>query len=205
MINCNAISYKVDMMEIKTRKQAMIDGENTYFTGKPCKHGHMTYRYVQSGTCYDCINAGRILPNSPTAIARDSRLAAASATLKVKAIAKNSLVQVKLYARDADLELLKATACAYGVMRYQELSTGDVWPGAIHAQFDGGALYKVYAHVDDVAALRDLERSLLASNAPDSYAVAAKLHGEAIARALMQVPPVPDWARVPRPGDFDYK
>lgn len=192
------------MMEIKTRKQAIADGDNTYFTGKPCKHGHMTYRYTQSSGCYDCINGDRILPNSPSANAREVRLTAAAAAVRGKEIAKNSLVQVKLYSRDADLEIFKATAYAYAVMRYPELSTVDVWPGAIHAQCDGGALYKVNAHVDDVTALRDFERSLQSAAAPDPYTVAVKLHGEYNASVLMGLPPIPDWARTPKPGDFDY-
>ena len=192
------------MMEIKTRKQAIADGDNTYFTGKPCKHGHMTYRYVQSGSCYDCINGDRILPNSPTAIARERRLSAAVSAVRGKEIAKNSLVQVKLYCRDADIELFKATAFAFAVMRYPELSLIDVWPGSIHAQCDGGALYKVNAHVEDVAALRDLDRSLQAAAALDRHTVVAKLHGEYNASVLMGLPPIPDWARTAKPGDFDY-
>lgn len=39
------------------RKEAMQRGENTYFTGKRCSNGHLTYRYVQSGSCSACINA----------------------------------------------------------------------------------------------------------------------------------------------------
>lgn len=191
-------------MEIKTRKQAMVDGENTYFTGKPCKHGHVTYRYVQSGSCYDCVNGSRVSINSPTAIAREARLAATASAVRGKEIAKNSLVQVKLYCRDADLELFKATAYAFAVMRFPELSPGDVWAGAVHVKCDGGDLYKVNAHVDDVGALRDLERSLQASSRADAYAVAAKLHGEYNASVLMGLPPIPAWARAPKPGDFDF-
>lgn len=194
-------------MEIKTRKQAMLDGENTYFTGKPCKHGHMNYRYVQSGSCYDCINGDRIVGNSPTAIAREARLKASAEALRererdaaivqqarlARVNAKNSLVQVKLYCRDADLELFEATAYAFAVMRFPELLPSDVWPGIIHAKYDGGALYKVNAHVDDVEALRDLDRSLQAAARPDRLAVATKLHGAYNASVLTALP-APDWS-----------
>ena len=27
-----------------------------YTTGRPCKNGHLAYRYTQSGTCSECIN-----------------------------------------------------------------------------------------------------------------------------------------------------
>lgn len=46
-------------MEIKSRKQAIADGDNIFFTGIPCVNGHITYRYVQSGSCKDCINEPR--------------------------------------------------------------------------------------------------------------------------------------------------
>lgn len=40
-------------MEIMTRKQALQNGEKYYFTGKPCKQGHMCKRHVTAG-CYEC-------------------------------------------------------------------------------------------------------------------------------------------------------
>lgn len=40
-----------------TRAMA-IAGKNTkYFTGKPCKNGHTTYRYTASAICADCAHA----------------------------------------------------------------------------------------------------------------------------------------------------
>lgn len=46
-------------MEIKSRRQAIADGDNIFFTGKLCVNGHLTYRYVTSGTCKECVNAPR--------------------------------------------------------------------------------------------------------------------------------------------------
>lgn len=43
-------------MEIIGRSEAITRGLNTYFTGEPCKHGHVNYRYVQSGACKSCIH-----------------------------------------------------------------------------------------------------------------------------------------------------
>lgn len=42
-------------MDIICRKDAQQQGLNTYFTGKPCKNGHTTKRFVDSGVCYGCI------------------------------------------------------------------------------------------------------------------------------------------------------
>ena len=40
-------------MNIKTRSQAILDGDKVYFTGKPCKHGHLSPRLVM-GACLEC-------------------------------------------------------------------------------------------------------------------------------------------------------
>jgi hypothetical protein len=41
-------------MEIITRKEAQEKGLPRYFTGKPCKRGHVCERYCRRGTCVDC-------------------------------------------------------------------------------------------------------------------------------------------------------
>lgn len=38
------------------RSEALKDWLPTYTTGRPCKNGHNTYRYTQSGTCSQCVN-----------------------------------------------------------------------------------------------------------------------------------------------------
>jgi hypothetical protein len=40
-------------MHIKTRSQAIKDGDKLYFTGKPCKHGHISPRFI-FGACSEC-------------------------------------------------------------------------------------------------------------------------------------------------------
>lgn len=39
------------MLEIVTRQQAQTLGLNRYFTGKPCKHGHVAERRTDTGNC----------------------------------------------------------------------------------------------------------------------------------------------------------
>lgn len=46
-------------MDIISRKDALAQGLKHYFTGKPCKRGHVTLRYV-SGPCLGCVS-----PKSP--------------------------------------------------------------------------------------------------------------------------------------------
>jgi len=42
-------------MEIITRKEALEKGLKYYFTGKPCKHGHIDKRYTLNAVCQECI------------------------------------------------------------------------------------------------------------------------------------------------------
>jgi hypothetical protein len=37
------------------RRAAAQNGDKTYFTGVPCKHGHLVARYVTTGGCLECL------------------------------------------------------------------------------------------------------------------------------------------------------
>ena len=37
-----------------TRQDASSNGENYYYTGKPCKYGHYSKRLTASGNCHEC-------------------------------------------------------------------------------------------------------------------------------------------------------
>jgi hypothetical protein len=45
------------MAKAGARKQAMLSGERQYFTGTPCKHGHLANRYVSTKACVVCAGA----------------------------------------------------------------------------------------------------------------------------------------------------
>jgi hypothetical protein len=47
--------------EAASRKSALVAGGTFYFTGKPCKHGHVAERYSHNGDCVVCarLRAGR--------------------------------------------------------------------------------------------------------------------------------------------------
>jgi hypothetical protein len=40
--------------EIITRKEAVASRLIRYFTGKPCKHGHVAERRTDTGNCIEC-------------------------------------------------------------------------------------------------------------------------------------------------------
>lgn len=42
------------MLPLLSRMSAIAQGKTKYFTGKPCKHGHVAERHVQNWTCVVC-------------------------------------------------------------------------------------------------------------------------------------------------------
>lgn len=42
-----------------TRADALASGKKRYFTGRPCKHGHISERYLASKICLACMSARR--------------------------------------------------------------------------------------------------------------------------------------------------
>jgi hypothetical protein len=40
----------------KTQKEAFECGENKYFPGKRCKHGHVAPRWTISNACVECVS-----------------------------------------------------------------------------------------------------------------------------------------------------
>jgi len=43
--------------ELVSRQEALAQGLPRYFTGTPCKHGHVSERYTLNKTCKDCADA----------------------------------------------------------------------------------------------------------------------------------------------------
>jgi len=44
-------------MQVISRAEAKAKGLKRYFTGKPCKHGHVAERVVVNATCVECERA----------------------------------------------------------------------------------------------------------------------------------------------------
>jgi len=45
----------LDLFPVSTRSEARAKGHKKYFTGKICKHGHISQRYVSNGICCNCL------------------------------------------------------------------------------------------------------------------------------------------------------
>ncbi len=46
-------------MEVITAREAFESGLTRYFTGKPCRYGHIAQRMVRNGACVECLRAQR--------------------------------------------------------------------------------------------------------------------------------------------------
>lgn len=46
-------------MKILSRKEAIAQGLNKYFTGKPCKYGHVSEKYVCNKNCIECMGSDK--------------------------------------------------------------------------------------------------------------------------------------------------
>ena len=58
MNTCTTAPEKRHITDMPTTRSAAIAAKSTkYFTGKPCRKGHTTYRYTASAICADCAHA----------------------------------------------------------------------------------------------------------------------------------------------------
>lgn len=80
-------------MDILTRKYAKEYDLPKYFTGKPCKKGHVAPRYTVSGGCQACINGYESVLDTPEIIERSPALEAALATQNHR---RESMISAKL-------------------------------------------------------------------------------------------------------------
>jgi hypothetical protein len=51
-------------MRVITRQDAREQGLTRYFTGKPCKRGHLSERMTSNGSCWECVWLWQQMPNN---------------------------------------------------------------------------------------------------------------------------------------------
>ena len=173
-------------MDIISKKDAVAKGLATFYTGKVCKRGHDSYRYVKNGACSTCVKLANGRP--------------VDANVDARREAKGALVQAKFRLFAIDLEVFAAAAYAMTLARFPVLMLGDVHPGLLPTDNAGGAaLYKFNCHEGDLPQLRALAVSLTNAHSADGQALRERVHGKTIAST--PVAPVPEWSRQPQPGD----
>lgn len=176
------------MQPYMNRAEAKLKQMSQYFTGIPCKNGHLTYRYTSSGACSGCIRAHNRPVHDQTTIDRKD--------------AKAQMVQVRVRIYDADRGVLAASAWALAAMRFPVLQLSDVDAHLLPQDKAGGTgLYAFNCHEEDVPQLRAIADGMLKAHKADVVAVRRAAFGPAA-----DGKPVPDQAAAePWPGDPDYK
>ena len=164
-------------MEILERKMAVSLGFNTYYTGRPCKNGHTSYRYTESGSCSECVNGQRNSRREVFRGAADEERAERVAAAKRAEDARKSeqlrraeeRERAKLFLRthwviesdvdrwleDRDLVLYLAVARCPSILPEDVLVLED------------GSTHKVRLHPDDIAALEEFRESRYAVSAQE--------------------------------------
>lgn len=147
----------------KTRAEAQAMRSAKYFTGVPCKRGHVAPRYVDNSVCMTCRAEDVRVKRLEDRIARRTPLAEAEAPPDPRATlralqADGTIRKVTAFvdARHPATADLVATAPRLLAARVPGLT---VKPPAIVARADGLSRVTYYAHQDDEATLRALVRA----------------------------------------------
>lgn len=152
----------------KTRKDAMLIGSNTYLTGRPCIHGHMSVRYVQSGSCRECINLNH---SNAYAGIKENKIAVRNNTLeelKLKTAAREQLVLLKIRLYPQERDDIGLLAYGFGQLRFPMLEFRDFDPKLSPSSEAGGTyIYKFYSHAEDVEPIRDAALATFKKYPPD--------------------------------------
>ena len=86
-------------MDITTRSEAMILGLDRYYTGEPCKHGHLVQKLTVNGTCVECLRQKKATPQQ--------KERANSARRKARAADPEPIRQADRLKRKANLALFR--------------------------------------------------------------------------------------------------
>lgn len=155
------------IMEIKTRKEAKMDGDKTYFTGEACKNGHLSHRYAANGACAQCVNGGKLrldlgestakkleLLNKSEIYRKELEEVARLRLEKKAAMSQMQIMKVRCFRQDRSVVLTYAYALA--AMRFPTLQLEDLDPKKVptHAEH-GTAMFSFYCHDEDIENLRN--------------------------------------------------
>ncbi len=178
-------------MEIVSRSSAAAQGLTKYYTGNPCKNGHLNYRYVQSGTCSDCIREASNGARASVQARTGAPLSPEQMAVRRDALVELVDIRVRAYPEDAGT--LRAVAAAYCCAQYPTLAPADVHILVAPSDPAGGTfLYRVRVPSAHIDALRATANALLAAR---SSVDLNRFHAQQVeaAAALAPAPVPPEW------------
>lgn len=182
-------------MRIITRADAKAEGLSKYFTGEPCKNGHVQQRYTTSGACSGCLlDSSRKSRQELTGVITERR-AEQVISLDSRRAALAEMFPLRLRAHAQDWGYLRSVAVAVMQLRYpgvlQETDAHDRKGGKDGK--GGTLLYTVLAHPSDHAYLKAEERRLLAARAPNMAEARARAFNIGQTLIAEEIEPVPEF------------
>lgn len=160
-------------MQITTRREAIAAGVGQYFTGKPCKHGHISHRYTQSGACAQCISdtsaafrkevSADYRARKRVVEARAEKLALIAERQQLKVEAMRGIMSIRLLAHPQDMRLVFDTAAGLCRTRYPVLDVADVY-ASNKMVAPGSSLYRVPVPIEDLDLMRAISNELWAKH-----------------------------------------
>lgn len=147
------------------RPEAIDLNEPTYTTGRPCKHGHYTYRYTQSGTCSECINP--------------------------KTKKKFDLIEMKVRVFDVNLVELTTIVHFAAMLRYPNISVSEVTCKGRRTGVSKGSSVRYFkVHKDDYDSLLKLAISMFTKQSSSQFDMSEII--ERHKKAVISNP-LPEW------------
>ena len=161
-----------------------MDGENTYQTGRPCRNGHIAYRYTQSGACVECIKSSKMVKIKDENIilrsqhlneqrmqnaAKYKALQAMEQEKKRRTVEQQAQLSIRYFvSTDAAWPKLREAIIAVTLARCPDLTSRHILGRhTTRKPMAGGTgRYAVYINGEDFQTLNDLSRVLDARQAP---------------------------------------
>jgi hypothetical protein len=149
-----------------SRAEAKRQGLRYYDTGRPCRRGHMAWRYTSSGGCSDCI-------------AEDTR--GGGVIERRKSSHTGALIGVTFRLYDYDWPLVRDTAAELARSVYPDTVIGK--PVAPHSPAAGTSIYTVRVPAEYEQLIADTARALWNSHRIDVQARRAEILRSVVAMA----------------------
>jgi hypothetical protein len=177
-------------MEIITRKMAAANGDRKYYTGVPCKSGHLAERYTKSGTCAACIAVANGRGVETVALEKCE-------VRETIADTRNRLSRIRLLCYQADVAIVLDSCVAVTLARFPVLNAAHVVADRQAVKVDGRAgFYSVLVHDDDVRILRDIAAATMKARNPPVEELRVAILGETNAAIVAGVDHSKGWERL---------
>lgn len=189
-------THGADLVNILSRQDAIAQKSSRYFTGQPCKHGHISERYTKSLNCIECLHPSF----EPEDIrlrkaARDAeRIAVRNAREQITST-RSKLHQIRIRLHKNDLDLFEAMALAAAMSHEPAIRLKEIRCRFVPKMI--GIDWHIYAFMcfpEDESTLRGYQDSLEAIRRPHATPLTQQERiNAALALADAEADPMPEF------------